>query len=373
LLAASAALSLTLIAGSANAVEFTVTNLVSDGAAPAVTTDPDLVNAWGLARSPTGPFWVSDAGTGLSTIYDGSGAKLGLTVTIPTAPGGSPPSSPTGIVFNGTSGFQTGGATPLFIFDTEQGVIASWAPAFGSNAVVAVDNSATGAIYKGLALGGDTLFAANFHAGAIEAYDNAYKPLSTSFVDPGITSGYAPFNVQVLGGELYVAYALQDADAADEVAGAGLGYVDVFNLDGSFDRRIASPGDAVNAPWGLAIAPSSFGDLAGALLVGNFGDGTISAFDPADGDFLGKLRGTDGRPLFIDGLWALVPGNDGMGGSSRKIYFTSGPDDESHGLFGSLTAVPEPLSWALMLLGFGLTGAVLRRRNRPEALRAPNG
>jgi uncharacterized protein (TIGR03118 family) len=276
-------------------------------------------------------------------------------------------------VFNGTPGFQVGGETPFFIFDTEDGVIASWAPAFGTTAVVAVDNSATGAIYKGLALGGDTLFAANFNAGVVEAYDNTYAPLSTSFVDPGITSGYAPFNVQVLGGELYVAYALQDADAADEIAGAGLGYVDVFNLDGSFDRRIASPGDAVNAPWGLALAPDSFGDLAGALLVGNFGDGTISAFNPLDGDFLGKLRGVDGSPLVIDGLWALVPGNDGAGGSSSKIYFTAGPDDETHGLFGSLTAVPEPLSWAMMLLGFGMAGAALRRRRLAHALPTQRG
>jgi uncharacterized protein (TIGR03118 family) len=273
-------------------------------------------------------------------------------------------------VFNGTPGFQVGGATPFFIFDTEDGVIASWAPAFGPTAVVAVDNSASGAIYKGLAIGADTLFAANFNAGVIEAYDNTYAPLSTSFVDPGITSGYAPFNVQVLGGELYVAYALQDADAADEIAGAGLGYVDVFNLDGSFDRRIASPGDAVNAPWGLALAPDSFGDLAGALLVGNFGDGTISAFDPLDGDFIGKRRGTDGSLLVIDGLWALVPGNDAAGGSSSKIYFTAGPDDESHGMFGSLAAVPEPLSWAMMLLGFGLAGAALRRRRAAKALLA---
>jgi uncharacterized protein (TIGR03118 family) len=244
-------------------------------------------------------------------------------------------------VFNGTPGFQVGGETPFFIFDTEDGVIASWAPAFGTTAVVAVDNSATGAIYKGLALGGDTLFAANFNAGVVEAYDNTYAPLSTSFVDPGITSGYAPFNVQVLGDKLFVTFAMQDDTKHDDVAGKGNGFVDEFDLEGHLLHRVAS-GGPLDSPWGLAIAPDSFGKFAGDLLVGNFGDGTISAFNPLDGDFLGKLRGVDGSPLVIDGLWALVPGNDGAGGSSSKIYFTAGPDDETHGLFGSLTPNSTP-------------------------------
>jgi uncharacterized protein (TIGR03118 family) len=360
LFAGAAALGLTMAAGSAQAIEFQVTNLVSD-TLPAVTTDPDLVNPWGVSHGPTSPFWVSNAGTGVATIYDGAGAKLPLTVTIPPSP-----SSPTGQVFNsgGATAFQIGGTKPFFLFGTEEGTIAGWAPSFGTTAQTAATSS-TGANYKGLAIGStggnDLLYAADFHNGVVEMYTNDFSSFTT-FTDPTVAPGYAPFNTQVLNGELFVAFALQDAAAEDEVAGAGLGYVDVFNLDGTFNRRIASLGDEINAPWGLAIAPASFGPFAGALLVGNFGDGTISAFDSATGDFLGTLRGTDEQPLEIEGLWALLPGNDAAAGSSQKIYFSAGIDDESHGLFGSLTAVPEPTTWVLMLAGFGLAGAVLRRR-----------
>jgi uncharacterized protein (TIGR03118 family) len=369
LLLASVALGLSFAASSAQAVVFDVTNLVSDGVVPAVTIDPDLKNPWGVSRSPTGPFWVSNAGTGTSTIYTGAGEKLGLTVTIPPPAGGSPPSEPTGQVFNGTSSFQIGGATPLFLFATEGGTIAGWAPSFGTNAVTAVDNSAADAGYTGLALGStagnDFLYAANFHAGTIEAYDESFaSTLAGGFVDPNLGSDYAPFNVQLLDDQLYVAYAKQDQSGEEEVAGAGLGYVDVFTLDGTLVRRLVSEGDEVNAPWGLAIAPSSFGEFAGSLLVGNLGDGTISAFDRLNGDFLGKLRGRDGQPLAFEGLWALVPGNDGAAGSSQKIYFSAGLDDETRGLFGSLTAVPEPTAWLLMLAGFGLAGGMLRQRRR---------
>jgi uncharacterized protein (TIGR03118 family) len=368
LLGTAAALSLSLAATASRALEFKVTNLVSDGAVPAVTIDPDLVNPWGVSYGPTGPFWVSDNGTSVSTLYNGAGTKLGLTVSIPPTDSG-----PTGQVFNGTTGFQVGGAKPLFLFATEAGTIAGWAPAFGTTAATAVDNSGASANYKGLALGTgggvSVLYAANFHSGQVESYSDTFAPLSFGFTDPTIASGYAPFNVQVLGGEVYVAYAKQDAAGEDEVAGAGLGYVDVFTLDGTLIRRIASQGDAVNAPWGLAIAPSNFGSFAGALLVGNFGDGTISAFDRTNGDFLGRLRGTDGAPLSIDGLWALLPGNGGLAGSTHNIFFSAGIEDEAHGLFGSLTAVPEPASWLLMILGFGVTGIVLRTRPRtPQAI-----
>jgi uncharacterized protein (TIGR03118 family) len=302
---------------------------------------------------------VANADSSTSTIYNGSGVKLPLTVAVE---GG-----PTGIVFNPTSGFQDGlTQTPLFIFDTEDGTIRAWAPALGPNSALMVDNSAADASYKGLALATDgsdpRLYAANFGAGTVDVFDTNYAPtLGGAFVDPTLADGYSPFNIQLLDGELYVTYALKEAGEDEETAGAGLGVVDVYDLQGNLIRRLASPGDELNAPWGLAIAPPSFREFAGALLVGNFGDGTISAFDRTSGAFLGKLLGTDGDPLAIDGLWSLVPGNDGLAGLSQRIYFTAGIDDETHGLFGDLRAVPEPAAWLLMLAGFGLAGAALRR------------
>jgi uncharacterized protein (TIGR03118 family) len=362
----AAALGLSLVATpAAAAVQFSVTNLVSDGTVPAVTIDPALINPWGVSFAPTGPFWVSDAGAGVSTLYNGAGTKLGLTVTIPPSP-----SAPTGQVFNsgGATAFQIGGTKPLFIFDTEDGVISGWAPTFGTTAQTAATSS-TGAIYKGLAIGSsggnDLLYAADFHNGVVEKYTNNFSSFTT-FTDPTVAPGYAPFNAQVLGGELYVTFALRDASAKDDVSGAGFGYVDVFNLDGSFNRRIASLGDEINSPWGLAIAPPSFHELAGSLLVGNFGDGTISAFDPTSGAFKGKLLGLDGLPLAFGDLWALTPGNGAAAGDTQKIYFTAALFDEAHGLFGELTAIPEPGAWMLMILGFGLAGTALRTRSRTQ-------
>jgi uncharacterized protein (TIGR03118 family) len=196
-------------------------------------------------------------------------------------------------------------------------------------------------------------------------YTNDFSTVNrTMFVDPGITAGYAPFNVQVLDGQVYVTYALQDAARHDDVAGPGNGFVDAFNLDGTFNHRIVSAGGEINSPWGLAIAPSSFREFAGDLLVGNFGDGTISAFDGTT--FEGKLLGRDGNPLHFGDLWALTPGN-GTTGSKESIYFTAGIVDEAHGLFGQVTVAPEPESWALMILGFGLMGAAIRTRRRTVA------
>jgi len=361
LLGTAAALSVSLAATASGAIQFKVTNLVSDGSVPATTVDPALINPWGVSFAPTGPFWVSDNGTGVSTLYNGGGAKLGLTVAIP--PAGA--SAPTGQVFNNSaSAFQIGGTKPVFLFDGEDGTISGWAGSFGSSAQIAV-TSQIDAIYKGLAIdgAGSRLYATDFHNGDVELYTNNFAGFTT-FTDPAVAAGFAPFNAQVLGGELYVTFALQDADREDDVAGAGNGYVDVFNLDGTFNRRIASQGDEVNSPWGLAIAPASFGGLAGSLLVGNFGDGTISAFDPLSGAFRGRLRGLDGLPLVLGDLWALTPGNGAAAGDTQKIYFTAGLSDEAHGLFGSLTAVPEPRAWLMMILGFGLAGAALRRRER---------
>lgn len=361
-------------------VEVQVTNLVSDGAVPAKTIDPNLVNPWGLARSPTSPFWVSDNGTGVSTLYTGTGTKVPLTVTIPPPTGSTDTSAPTGQVFNGTAGaFQvtSGGktGTSTFIFSTEDGTISGWSPAVNTtNAILAADESnlGAGAVYKGLAIGSfggaNFLYATDFRNGLVEQFDSNFN-LVRSFTDASVAPGYAPFGAQVLNGHLYVTYALQDADRHDDVAGAGNGYVDVFNLDGTLLQRLVSQGGEVNSPWGLDIAPSSFGSFGGQLLVGNFGDGTISAFDILTGNFLGQVDDANGNPLHLDGLWGLMNGN-GTNSDAQGVYFTAGLNGEQDGLFGVMHAVPEPSSWALMLLGFGAMG-LLTRGARGSAVRRP--
>lgn len=352
---------------------FKITNLVSDGSAPAATTDANLINPWGIAASPTGPFWVADNGTNVSTLYNTAGVKSALTVNIP--PSGS---SPTGIVFNGTTGFKVGENTATgvktgaaaFIFATEAGGISGWSPGVDiANSVTAVDNSAlgAGAVYKGLAIGTNAgatfLYATDFRNGLVEQFDSNYN-LVRSFTDPSVAAGYAPFGIQTLGSHLFVTYALQNASKHDEISGAGLGYVDEFNLDGTFARRLVSAGGQVDSPWGLTIAPTSFKGFAGDLLVGNFGDGTISAFDAVTGTFRGQLLGADNNPLVVNGLWGLINGNGGRGGDLSKVYFTAGGIGEAHGLLGSIAAVPEPETWAMMLFGLGLVGFAMRKRNR---------
>jgi uncharacterized protein (TIGR03118 family) len=358
----------------ASATEFQQTNLVSDVLGKAKTFDPNVVNAWGISEGnasfPT-PFWISDNGTGLTSVYSVPDATLHLTVTIPPATGATT-SAPTGQVFNDTSGFdlKNGGGKALFLFTSEDGAISGWNMAAGTTAVRMVDNGNTdplkNSVYKGLAISdenGGTLFATNFRFGRIDAFDSNFDPTlngPTDFVDPSIPKGFAPFNDQVINGELYVTYAKQDAARHDDVAGAGNGFVDIFNLDGSLDKRLISNG-ALDSPWGLAVAPMSWGSLGGDLLVGNFGDGKINIYK--DGVWVGALDGTDGNPLMIEGLWGLSFGSgfDG-GGSPNILYFTAGPSFgdpagvESHGLFGSLTAVPEPSTWAMLLIGFGGLG-----------------
>lgn len=318
-------------------------NLVSDIPGMAITTDPSLKNPWGIAFSPTGPFWISDAGTGLSTVYNGSAAKLGLTVTIPPAPGSTDPGSPTGIVWNGTSDFmvsQGGQSAPaVFIFATEDGTISGWNPGVSPTSAVLAPNAAVeGAVYKGLALAsgafGNRLFATDFKNNLVRMFDGGFNPAG-SFTDPTLPPGFAPFGIANIGGMLYVTFALQEGpDNEDDEAGPGNGLVDVFSPEGVLIRRFASQG-TLNSPWGLAFA-ASFGDFNNALLVGNFGDGTINAFDFTTGDFLGQLTDTRGLPIFIDGLWALIFGNGGQGGSPRVLYFTAGLNDEENGLFGDL-------------------------------------
>jgi uncharacterized protein (TIGR03118 family) len=322
------------------------TDLVSDVPGRAAHTDPNLVNPWGIAHSPTSPFWVSDNHTGVSTLYDGSGAPVPLVVTIPP-PAGSPAgtvSSPTGQVFNGTSDFVitagTKSAPALFIFDSEDGTLSGWnTNVDATNAVVTVDRSSAGAVYKGLAIGSsgsaNFLYAANFSQNTIDVFDKNFAPatLPGTFSDPSIPAGFAPFGIQNLGGKLYVTYAKQDEGKHDDMPGAGNGFVNVFDTSGNLVRRFASQG-VLNSPWGLAIAPASFGTFAGTVLIGNFGGGRINAFDATSGNLRGPLSSASGTPITIPGLWGLIVGNNGLGGDSDTLYFSAGPDGETHGLFG---------------------------------------
>jgi uncharacterized protein (TIGR03118 family) len=331
---------------------FTQTNLVADVAGGAANTDAHLLNPWGIAYAPTGPFWVSDNHSGVSTLYNGSGVPFPtptpLVVTIPPPGGSSDPAAPTGIVFNGTAEFVvtegTESGPSLFIFSTEDGTLAGWSQAVdAANAILTVDNSATDAIYKGLALGsnaaGNFLFATDFHNGRVDVFDKNFAPatLAGSFTDPNIPAGFAPFGIQNVGGSLYVTYAKQDDDKEDDERGPGNGFVDVFDTNGIMMKRFASQG-TLNSPWGIALAPASFGQFGNAVLIGNFGDGRINAFDAGTGAFLGQLGNTLGVPIAIDGLWALTFGNGATAGSTNTLFFTAGPGDEEHGLFGSLAA-----------------------------------
>jgi uncharacterized protein (TIGR03118 family) len=349
------------------AVNFNQINLVTDDPTvnPGQITDQSLKNAWGMSFGPSTPFWVSANGSAVSNLYSvnpttQATTKLDLTVTIPGA-------GVTGQVFNGNSSFNDN----RFLFVSEDGTVSGWRPALGTttpvNAEIIAGPSAAN-VYKGAAIGNvggnDYLYAANFKAGTIDVYKgNSTAPdLSGSFTDPNLPSGYAPFNVQKLNDQLYVSYAERNTATSDEIAGAGKGFVDRFNLNGTFQERVASNGD-LNAPWGMAIAPPSFGPMAGDLLVGNFGDGHINIYDATTHAFLGQVLGANNQPLMIDGLWAIGHGNGGAAGNTNLLYFTAGPNDEAHGLFGVLVQVPEPSEYAMMLAGLGAVLVLGRRRS----------
>ncbi len=349
------------------AVSFTPTNLVTDDqtANAAQITDPNLKNAWGMSFGPSSPFWVSANGTGTANLYSvdpttQATTKQGLTVSIPGD------GSVTGQAFNSNASSFNGNR---FLFVNEDGTVSGWRPALGTSGTVPADAVAAVAtsVYKGATIGSisgnDYLYTANFKTGTIDAYKGnvAAPSLSGSFTDPDLPKGYAPFNVQNLNGSLYVSYALQNVAKHDDVAGGGLGFVDKFSLNGDLIERVAA-GGTLNAPWGMAIAPSSFGAMAGDLLVGNFGDGHINIYDSSTHKFLGQVLDANNQPVVIDGLWAISPGNDGSGGSSHLLYFTAGPNDETHGLFGVLTPVPEPSEYAMMLAGLGVIALLIRRR-----------
>jgi uncharacterized protein (TIGR03118 family) len=328
-----------------NSFSFNWINLVSDINGVARHTDANLVNPWGLAISPNGAIWVADNGTGVATVYDSQGGPLPneehpLIVTIPTAPTNTEGGNPTGQVFNTTADFvvSKGGHSgkAFFIFSAEDGTISGWNPTVDpTNAVLGADQSGTGAIYKGLAIGvvggNSFLYATNFHAGTVDIFDKNFALVTKAgaFVDPNLPAGFGPFGIQNIQNLLYVTYAMQDANKEDDVPGAGAGFINVFDLQGNFIRRFASQG-TLNAPWGLASPQRKIGHFQNALFVGNFGDGRISVFNLTTGAFLGQLEDVDNHPLAFDGLWALAF-------SGRSLFFTAGIADEEHGLFGVIT------------------------------------
>jgi uncharacterized protein (TIGR03118 family) len=341
----------TTLTWSASLNSYIQTNLVSDLPGFALNQDTNLVNPWGIVQGPT-PFWISDNHAGVATIYDGTGKALSLVVTIPPAAGSSGPGAPTGVVFNLTASF--GGAK--FIFAGEDGSISAWKS--GTAAVLEATSPAAGSVYKGLALGSNgLLYATNFGVGRVDVYDGNFKPTTVSggFTDPNLPAGYAPFDIKEINGKLYVTYALQNADKMDDVAGAGHGFIDVFDLNGNMMQRLISKG-ALNSPWGLAVAPSGFGALGGDLLVGNFGDGKINAYYASTGSLLATLHDTNGKPVSIDGLWGLDFGNGSANTNVDTLYFTAGIAGpgmkEDHGLYGSLIpGIPEPRSVGLLAVG----------------------
>ena len=363
-LLAGSSLGLTGLAASASASNsiansaYQQTNLVSDIPGLALHTDPNLRNAWGTSTGPGLPIWVSDNATGVTTLYDGQGnpqpgpGNKQLVVTIPAAPSSGPGAAdaPDGTVFNPTpDGFvvsKNGVSAPArFLFATEDGTIAGWNPAVDlTHAVMAVDRSTVtdqagdhGAVYKGLALvstpAGKFLYATNFRFGTVEVFDSNFH-LVNSFTDPTVPAGFAPFGIHNIGGSLYVTFAKQDAAKHDDDAGPGNGFVDVFAPSGILLQRLASR-DRLDSPWAVTLAPTTFGAFGGDILVGNFGDGRIDAFNPTTGQFLGQLR-NHGGPITISGLWGLRFPAGSLNVTPNALYFTAGINDEADGLLGDI-------------------------------------
>jgi len=341
---------------------YTKINLVSDVPGVAKVLDLSLVNPWGLSHSPKGSWWISDNNSGSASRYTGAGVSAAPAISIPSPSGQANAGTPTGNVFNEVAktkpyafdvkkGANSGPST--FMLATEDGTIAGWNKKVDStSAILAVDRSQatdaqgdTGAVYKGLAFGASDhqqyIYATNFRFGTIEMFDKSFN-LVKSFTDPQITSMcplagqcYAPFGIQNIHGELYVTFALQQAGKHDDHAGAGNGFVDVFRDDGTLVRRLVAHGN-LNSPWGLALAPEGFGAFSNHLLVGNFGDGTVHAYDIKTGGSDGVLTDKKGNPVQVDGLWGLAFGNNRQAGKKNELFFTAGIQDESHGVFGEI-------------------------------------
>jgi uncharacterized protein (TIGR03118 family) len=344
------------------------TNLVSDQAGVARILDPNLVNAWGISLNQAGgAFWVANNVTGTSTLYTGdvNGSAFLRNALVVTIPDGSP----TGTVFNGSGDFVVSAgaasAPARFLFASQVGEITGWNPAVPPATTAKLGKAIPDAVYTGLAIGSvgtaNFLYAANFANRSIDVFDKTFQltHLDGTFTDPDLPPSYAPFNIQNLGGKLYVAYAQRSHKDPGEETGHGSGFVDVFDTSGHLLQRIVS-GNHLHAPWGLALAPSDFGTFSNALLVGNFGTGHIAAFNATTGKFLGELSGADGKPIVIDGLWGIIFGNGVSAGDRNALYFAAGPEDETHGLFGSLRfaaggaagqAAPAALAAALLLPG----------------------
>jgi uncharacterized protein (TIGR03118 family) len=328
--------------GGAGGGNYVANALVSDSAATnALHHDANLVNSWGLAFNPQGFAWIANAGTGTSTLYDGNGVAQSLVVTLDQG-------DPSGIVFNGSTDFSitengVSAAAP-FIFATLQGQISAWAPSVdGTRAFTIVDNSAAGAGYTGLAIdtdaagGGDMIYAADFAHASVDVFSGSFAPVTTAggFVDSTLPAGYAPFGIQQIAGKIYVTYAQPDP-TTHEKKGAGLGLVDVFDKQGNLLSHLVPAGGALNAPWGLAPAPASFGKFSNMLLVGNFGDGKINVYDPATGALAGTVGNNDGSAIVVPGLWALQFGNGLNGQPVNTLFYTAGPGAEAHGLYGRI-------------------------------------
>jgi uncharacterized protein (TIGR03118 family) len=371
---------ITLIAGSLAAQttlpnNYLVHNLVSDLPGIADHQDPNLVNPWGNGFGAT-PFWVGNNGSGTATLYDGTGAAVALVVNIPAAGGANVGGPVTGVIFNSFSANTAvldvaAGKPAAFLFCAEDGIISGWNPsADGTHALVLFDNSKSGAVYKGCALGGTStaplLFAANFNSGNVDVFDGNLKPVQNTkaFANAAVPAGFAPFNVQIISGTVYVAYAKQDSKKHDDVAGPGNGYVATFDQSGNLIANLVAQGP-LNSPWGFATAPASFGPFGGMLLIGNFGDGKVNAFSPTTGKLVGTLNDTHGNPIAIPGIWSLNFGSGARNEDPGTLYFTAGigggPNNdplESHGLLGSIQAAPSFLTTGIVNAGSLVAGAI---------------